>query len=114
MCKHTQVEYFPWERSNLSRLKEELKKAKHFIFMEYFIIQEGKMWNPIFEILKEKVKEGVDVRFMYDDLGCIQTIPGNYYMQMALAGIKVSVFNPLSPPVQHADELPGSPKDLCH
>ena len=97
VCKHTQVEYFPLGEDKFVRLKEELKKAKHFIFMEYFIIQEGKMWNPIFEILKEKVKEGVDVRFMYDDLGCIQTIPGNYYMQMALAGIKVSVFNPFRP-----------------
>lgn len=95
--KNTQVEYFPLGEDKFVRLQEELKKAKRFIFMEYFIVQEGKMWDPIFEILKEKVKEGVDVRFMYDDLGCIQTMPSNYYMVLAAAGIKVSVFNPFRP-----------------
>ena len=49
----------------------ELKKAEKFIFLEYFIIQEGKMFNSILEILEEKAKQGVDVRLIYDDVGCI-------------------------------------------
>ena len=52
---------------------EELKKAEHFIFMEYFIIADDNMWRGILDILKEKVKEGVDVRLIYDDIGCLPT-----------------------------------------
>ena len=65
---------------------EELKKAKKFIFLEYFIIQEGKMWNPILDILTQKVKDGVDVRVMYDDLGSIGTLPTRYYKKMQERG----------------------------
>ena len=56
---------------------EDLKRAKHYIFMEYFIIEEGYMWDSIFDILQEKVAEGVDVRVMYDDIGCISKLPLN-------------------------------------
>lgn len=75
----------------------ELKKAKKFIFLEYFIIEEGKMWNPILDILTDKVKEGVDVRVMYDDLGSIGTLPARYYKKLQERGIKVQVFNPFKP-----------------
>ena len=43
--------------------------------MEYFIINEGKMWNTILDILAKKAKEGVDVRIIYDDMGCLRTLP---------------------------------------
>ena len=56
-----------------------LKKAKKFIFMEYFIIEEGKMFNAILEILKEKVKEGVEVRLIYDDVGSASKVRNKYY-----------------------------------
>lgn len=78
-------------------LLEELKKAKHFIFMEYFIVEEGTMWNSIYEVLKQKVKEGVEVRFLYDDMGCIMTLPQGYEKKMQKDGIKTSVFNPFVP-----------------
>ena len=73
---------------------EELRKAKEYIYLEYFIIEEGIMWNTILDILEEKVKEGVDVRVMYDDVGCIF----NFHHIMvdfpfAKARIKCIVFN---------------------
>ena len=76
---------------------EELKKAKHFIFMEYFIVEETEMWNGILEILKQKVAEGVEVRFMYDDMGCVALLPYKYYKKLEEYGIKCVAFNPVIP-----------------
>lgn len=76
---------------------EELKKAKHFIFLEYFIIEEGIMWNTILDILKQKAKEGIDVRVIYDDVGCVMKLPYKYGKQLEKYNIKCRVFNPFVP-----------------
>lgn len=76
-------------------LVKELKKAEKFIFLEYFIIGEGIFWNTILEILKEKAKKGVLVRVMYDDAGCVSTLPANYRKILQSMGIECCVFNPL-------------------
>lgn len=76
---------------------EDLKSAKKYIFLEYFIIQEGKMWDSILEILEQKVIEGVDVRVMYDDVGCFVKLPKNYQETLKEKGIKCMVFNPFRP-----------------
>lgn len=95
--KNTQAEYLPIGETMWARLREELPKAKRFIFMEYFILEEGEMWEPIFEILKQKAAEGVEIRFMYDDLGSIMTLPVNYDVKLRNAGIQCAVFNPFKP-----------------
>ncbi|HOQ00818.1 MAG TPA: cardiolipin synthase [Acetivibrio clariflavus] len=97
LYKNTFGEYLPIGEAKFERLKEELKKAKHFIFMEYFIIEEGVMWNSILDILSEKVKEGVDVRIIYDDAGCLLSLPYKYNMKLEKMGIKCCVFNPMIP-----------------
>ena len=78
-------------------LIEELEKAKHFIFMEYFIIHEGKMWDAVLDVLERKVKEGVEVRVMYDDIGSLTTVPYRYNEHLEKKGIKCQVFNRLAP-----------------
>lgn len=95
--RNTQTEYLPMGEIKFERMVEELKKAKKYIFMEYFIIQEGKMWNTILDILKEKAAQGVDVRVIYDDMGCIMTLPNGYNKKLESYGIKCSVFNPFVP-----------------
>ena len=70
--------YYPWGKDKFEALIEELNKAEKFIFMEYFIVAEGKMWNTVLEILKKKVQEGVEVRFMYDGTCSISLLPYNY------------------------------------
>jgi cardiolipin synthase len=95
--KNTICEYLPIGETKYERLIEELKKAEHYIFLEYFIIEEGVMWNSILEILLEKVAKGVDVRVIYDDGGCLVTLPNKYYRKLEDMGIKCSVFNPLIP-----------------
>lgn len=78
-------------------LLQELRKAERYIFLEYFIIQEGIMWNSILEILKEKVKQGVKVRVLYDDLGCFLLLPKDYDRQLEDMGIECRVFNRFKP-----------------
>ena len=66
-------------------------------FLEYFIIREGRMWGAILEVLEEKVKQGVDVRLIYDDMGCVNTLPSKYYKKLQAKGIKCAAFNPVRP-----------------
>lgn len=95
--KNTITEYFAIGELKFERLKEELKKAEHYIFLEYFIIEEGVMWNSILDILVEKAASGVDVRVIYDDAGCIFTLPHRYDKKLEEMGIKCCIFNSLIP-----------------
>lgn len=97
--KNTTSEYLSPGEDFYARLIQELKKAKHFIFLEYFIISEGLMWDSILEILEEKAKQGVDVRLIYDDIGCLKTLPYKYNERIEKMGIKCMVFNKLAPVV---------------
>ena len=74
----TYVEYFPLGDVWYPRLLEELEKAERYIFMEYFIVEEGKFWDSVLEVLARKAKEGVEVRFMYDGMGCLTLLPHHY------------------------------------
>ncbi len=74
-----------------------MKKAEHYIFMEYFIIEEGEMFNSMLEILEQKVREGVECRVMYDDMGSIDTIPSSYARKLEAKGIKAVSFNRITP-----------------
>lgn len=89
--------YFGTGEEYYKNLLIELEKAEEFIFMEYFIIEEGKMWSSILDILERKAKNGVDVRVVYDDMGCMLTLPKNYNEFLNSKGIKCCVFNPVSP-----------------
>ena len=97
MYDNTETEYFSLGDHCYPRMLEELKKAEKYIFLEYFIIGRGTMWGGILEILKEKAAQGLDVRVMYDDFGCITTLPSNYRRQLEEWGIGVKVFNPFRP-----------------
>ena len=90
-------DYFPSGEQFWTALKEELSKAEKFIFMEYFIIERGVMWNGILDILTEKVKSGVEVRVMYDDVGSVAKLPMRYNRKLRKLGIKCVKFNPFRP-----------------
>ena len=95
--KNTTTEYLSPGEKFFERLLEELEKAEKYIFMEYFIIHEGKMWDAILEVLERKVKEGVDVRMLYDDVGCLRILPYRYDEVLRKKGIKCHVFNRFVP-----------------
>lgn len=95
--QNTSSEYLtPGERM-YERLLAELKKAERYIFLEYFIINKGLMWDAILDILVEKAGQGLDVRVLYDDVGCLMTLPYGYDKQLEKMGIKCCVFNPFIP-----------------
>lgn len=91
--QNTKAEYFKTGEDFFESVLQDLKQAKKFIFLEYFIIEEGFMWNSILEILKEKQLEGVEIRVMYDDFGCMFKLPQNYYKTLLSYGFKVHVFH---------------------
>ncbi len=93
--KHTKPTYYPTGESFFEDFLVDLKNAKKFIFLEFFIIEEGYLWNSILDILEQKVKEGVDVRLIYDDFGCISKLPRKYEQTLRKKGIKCCVFNPI-------------------
>lgn len=90
-------EYLSPGEEMFSRLLEELEKAEKYIFLEYFIIREGVMWDAVLDILKRKAAQGVLVRVIYDDFGCFFTLPGDYPTQLKKMGIECAVFNPFRP-----------------
>lgn len=95
---NTRTEYYSLGELCFERMVEALKEAEHYIFLEYFIIEEGKMWDTILDILKEKAAAGVDVRLMYDDIGCMFTLPRKYAQDLERkTGIQCCVFNPFVP-----------------
>jgi len=93
----TQAEYLPSGEGFHARLLEELEKARRYIFLEFFIIREGTMFGSILSILERKAREGLDVRLIYDDLGCFFTLPADFRATMEAKGIKCLVFNPFRP-----------------
>ena len=95
--KNTTTTYFEFGQDYFKALIEELKKANKFIFMEYFILRPGRMFNEVVEILKEKANNGVEVRVIYDDFGCINTLPQKYRKEFEKNKIKCEVFNPIYP-----------------
>ena len=95
--RNTSTKYYRTGEEMLPDILAALKSAEHYIFMEYFIVEEGIMFNQILEILKEKVAQGVEVRFIYDDFGCVTTLPAKYYEKLQSFGIQCVKFNPLYP-----------------
>ncbi|MBQ7186589.1 MAG: cardiolipin synthase [Ruminococcus sp.] len=96
-CRGSSIEYFSCGMDKFRAMVRELKKARRFIFMEYFIIGQGEMWSEIRDILIEKAAQGVDVRLMYDGMGSLDLLPFRYDKKLREAGIKCHVFNPFRP-----------------
>ncbi len=94
---NTETEYFPLGENQFESILCELEKAEHYIFLEFFIIEPGKMWNSILGILEEKAAAGVEVRVLYDDMGSMFTLPRGYAKTLKKNGIKCCVFNPFLP-----------------
>lgn len=97
--ENTSVEYFPLGEYKFPKMLEEIEKAEKFIFLEYFIIEEGHMWGNILEQLARKAKCGVDVRVMYDGTCEFTTLPYYYPKMLGRLGIKCQMWEPIKPVV---------------
>lgn len=94
---NTLTKYFSSGEEYFDALKRELKRAERFIFLEYFIIEQGVMFDSILDILSDKVKQGIEVRIMYDDFGTISKVPSDFERKLESLGLRVCVFNRLRP-----------------
>ena len=95
--KNTSMKYFSLGDYILEPILEELEKAKEFIFLEYFMIEEGKFWNAILEVLERKASEGIEVRVLYDDFGSVALLPRKYHALLNKKGISSKKYAKLVP-----------------
>ena len=94
---NTDINYYPDGLSKFRQLLTELEKAEHFIFLEYFIIEEGIMWGQVLDILARKAAEGVEIRLMYDGTCEFTTLPHDYPKRLQKLGIQCKMFAPATP-----------------
>lgn len=97
VCGNSSAEYYPSGEAIFPEIKNALEQAEKFIFIEFFIVNEGRMWREILDILKRKAAAGVDVRVIYDGFGSQLSLPASYHKKLEALGIKVRVFSPFSP-----------------
>ncbi len=95
--ENSSCEYLSPGEKFLPRLLEELEMAENYIFIEFFILAEGKMWRQIYEILKRKASQGVEIKIIFDDFGSIKRQHKGFINKLRQNGISVSVFNPINP-----------------
>ena len=93
----TDSQFFTNGEEMWQQMLEDLKRAEKFIFLEYYIVDEGLMWDSILEILEEKASQGVEVKMLYDDIGCMVTLPGDYTVYLRSKGIDAHKFNKVIP-----------------
>lgn len=93
----TDSQFFASGEEMWQQMLKDLKRAEKFIFLEYYIVEEGLMWNSMLEILEEKAAQGVEVKMLYDDIGCMVTLPGDYTVYLRSKGIDAHKFNKVIP-----------------
>ena len=94
---NTSTEYFSPIDNLMPRLLAELESAEKYIFIEFFILAEGKMWDEIHKILKRKAQNGVEVKVIFDDFGSIKRQHKGFVQRLKSEKIEVAVFNPINP-----------------
>ena len=95
--EQTDSQFFANGEKMWQQMLEDLKRAEKFIFLEYYIIDEGLMWDSMLEVLEEKAAQGVEVKMLYDDIGCMVTLPGDYTVHLRSKGIDAHKFNKVIP-----------------
>ena len=93
----TASQYFPLGEEMFEAMLDDLRSAKKFIFLEFYIIDPGVMWNRVLDILVDKVQQGVEVKLLYDDIGCMATLSGDYTKRLRKMGIDAHKFNKVIP-----------------
>ncbi len=93
----TEVTYYPGGEAFFADLVPALEAAERYIFIEFFIISQGEMWQAVLDVLRRKAARGVDVRVIYDDAGCVKGLPIRYWRRLEADGIRAVPFNPFVP-----------------
>ena len=97
VCQNTDARYFSSGEDFFAAVFEDLPKAERTIYLEYFIVEFGEIWDRMVGILKQKAAAGVEIRFLYDDFGCIRRLPRRYDRELEACGIHTRAFNRFVP-----------------
>lgn len=111
--QNTKTEYFPSGAAMFQAMLQDMDRAKRYIFLEFFIIEDGVMWDAILEKMKQKAAQGVEVRLIYDDLGCVLRLPTDYPQTLERLGIHTLRFNPFRPFLTSVQNNRDHRKILC-
>lgn len=95
LYKNTSVKYFPLGEEMLDAMIADMEKATKCIFLEYFIVSEGEIWQRVKKVLIEKAQEGVDIRLLLDDFGCLTINTVEFRRELRRAGIRLAIFAPI-------------------
>ncbi len=95
LFKNNEAKYYAFGEEAFEDMFEDLERAEHFILIEFFIVAEGALWDQIHEILLRKIKEGVEVKFLYDDFGALFRTGKNFASDLRAEGFQVEIFNPI-------------------
>lgn len=95
ICKNNAARYFEFGEEAWDSVFDDLQRAERFIFIEFFIVAEGAIWNKLHDILKQKIEEGVEVKFLYDDFGGLMRTATDFAPKLRAEGFQVAVFNPI-------------------
>ncbi len=102
LTRNNHIQYFPMGEFAFNDIIREIKKAKKFVLLNFFIVADGVLWKKLHEILRNKIQEGIEVRFMYDDFGAVLRTPKYFRRDLEAEGFKIAVFNPIH---QYAEKL---------
>lgn len=95
--ENTDVRFFAEAKDAFEAMKSDLEKAEKFIFMEYFIVEDGSCFREIEDILIRKQAQGVEIRFLYDDIGSVGKVNMFFAKRLQEEGIQCRPFNPALP-----------------
>ena len=95
LYQNTRVTYFPEGERMLRDMLEQIRRAEHFVFLEYFILAEGRIWDELCAVLCEKARGGVEVQIIFDDFGNIRRFSGETIERLRASGVEVYIFNPV-------------------
>lgn len=97
LYQNSRTKYYTCGEDMFRDMITAMERAESFIFLEYFIVEEGEMLGQMLEVLQRKAQKGVQVRFIYDDVGSIKTLPSNFIKKLREMGVECATFNPFRP-----------------
>ncbi len=95
LFKNNQIQYFPMGEDTFEAIFDDIKNARKFILINFFIVGEGVLWDNMHKLLLKKIRQGVQVKFMYDDFGATLRTPKNFRKNLEYEGFEIAVFNPI-------------------
>lgn len=95
LTKNNQIEYYSMGEDAFEAILQDLEKAEHFILIHFFIVAEGAIWDAIHDVCLRKIKEGVEVKFAYDDFGATLRTEKHFAKKLRAEGFQVAIFNPI-------------------